>query len=250
MANSLEKRMMWLVFAFVVVAVGLMKTNQWLQNQVGDIESHPINTSTVRPLTPSERAVPEGAVVRRRGRGEVTRKTRLSPDRMYEINIFYQGGEEIARNKVSGTRVVDVSGDIPDGKVNFANDFNDTHGEEFYMNGKRHGSMKVYYAGDALKQEAYYQFGNLVASKEYYNDGIIRMEEDYSDARDYKGRKEVGVGKVYFRDGTLKYEWYLVQSDPLGYSKSYNQKGQMVAAVYYNEDGQEVASPNMVKRGR
>ena len=41
------------------------------------------------------------------------------------------------------------------------------------------------------------------------------MEEDYTDAREYDDGREVGIGKVYSRDGMVKYEWYIVNSEAL-----------------------------------
>jgi hypothetical protein len=228
-----------MVSIFVMVVAGLLVVNQWLQEKAGYIVDNPINTSTA-PIRPQKIKGPEDVQVARSG--DVIRKTRLAPERTYEVHVFYQGGREVARQKtnVGGGTILDYSGTIPDGKVEFIDESNETYGVEYYQGGGRHGPLKELYKDGRPRREAYYQYGKLLTGKEYYQDGIVRMEEDYSDARQYKDRREVGIGKVYSRDGTLKYEWRLTNADPVGFNKSYNQKGELVAEVYYDEYGQVV----------
>ena len=80
----------------------------------------------------------------------------------------------------------------------------------------------------------------LMNNTEYYHDGAVRMEQDYSDARGYGDDPEVGIGKVYTRHGTVKFEWFLINSEPVGFKKSYNQKGGLVDTVYFDEYGQVI----------
>ena len=219
------------IVIIVMLIVGLVMVNQWLQKQAGEITSQPIVTSTAALTSaPVKKEAPK---IKRTG--EVIRKTRFSPDRKYEINIFYQGGVEVARNKTSNGNAYDQTGEIPDGKVKFINASNETYGVEYYRDQKRHGSANIYYSDDVLKQEIDYQYGKLMTNKEYYHDGSVRMEEDYSNARDSRGEEEVGIGKVYSRDGTLRYEWFMTVTEPIGYKKSYNSNGDLVAEFYYDE---------------
>ena len=76
--------------------------------------------------------------------------------------------------------------------------------------------------------------------KEYYSDGILGMEEDYTDARAYDDGREVGIGKVYYRDGMVQFEWHLTNSDPKGYHRSYDRKGRITGVIYFDKDGNEI----------
>ena len=221
------------IIVFVALIIGLVMTNRWLQKQASDIASKPIDAPTIETVSEKKQAPPT-----KKRKGEVVRKTRFSPDRKCKINVFYQEGVEIARNKSSKGKVYDQTGEIPDGKVKFTNESNGTYGVEYYRNGERHGPAKIYYKDGVLRQETYYQYGKLMTNTEYFQDGIVRMEEDYADAREYGDESEVGIGKVYFRDGTLKYEWYMTVTEPIGFKKSYNGKGRLVAEFYYDEYGQ------------
>ena len=168
----------------------------------------------------------------------------MAPDRSFELSIFYQGGEEIARHRVDRKGALyDQTGIIPDGKVKFVNETNETYGAEIYKDGKRHGPMKAFYKDGILMQESYYQFGRLVTSKEYFHNGTLRMEVDYSDAREYDDGRDVGTGKVYSQDGRLKYEWKLTNTDPVGYQKSYNRQGALTGEVYFDGSG-NIIPPN------
>ena len=64
------------------------------------------------------------------------------------------------------------------------------------------------------------------------------MELNYEDALDWGDEQEVGVGKVYNKDGTLKYEWNLTTKNSTGFKKSYNRYGQLVREVRYNSSGE------------
>ena len=221
------------IIIFVALIIGLVMTNRWLQKEASDIASKPIDTLTVEPLFQKKQATQT-----KKGKGEIIRKTRFSPDRKHEINRFYQGGEEIASFKSSKAEIYDRSGKIPDGRVRFVNDSDGTYGVEYYRDEERHGPVKLYYSDGQLKKEFYYQYGTLMTCTEYYHDGTIRMEEDYSDAREHMDDTEVGIGKVYSRNGVLKYEWYMTNNEPIGFKKSYNQRGELVDEVYYDEYGQ------------
>lgn len=236
----MSKRYLGPVFIIIIILSvgGLAIFNHWLQRQVGDIVDHPVNTSTVPPVSSP---VQEEKNSKPKRSGEVIRKTRLAPERTFERSIFYQGGEEIARHKVSrkGGIAYDHTGDIPNGLVKFINETNRTYGAEYYQNNLRHGPGRTNYKDGQLKSESNYQHGKLITRKEYYIDGVLKMEEDYSDAREFMDKRGTGIGKTYWRDGTIKFEWYMVNSDPVGYNKSYNIKGSLTSAVYFDEFGNE-----------
>ena len=224
-------------FIFITSVVGLMMLNKWLQSKVGNILNNPIKTSTIKPYPPV--AFPQKIK-------EILRKTKLAPERTFAISIFYQDGKEIAGHKTDNTgKIYDQTGTVPSGFVKFVNESDETYGGEYYQNGQRHGPLQEYFKDGSLKRQAYFQDGRLMTSTEYYHDGTVRMTKDYTDAREHQDAGEVGRGKVFFRDGRLKYEWQMTNSDPVGYYKSYNAMGQLTSTVYYNKDGEMIASPKM-----
>jgi len=225
------------IVIFIALIAGMIFLNNWIQGKVGEIVDNPINAPVVK-LTPPEEMV---VAAPKRRTGEVLKKTRLAPERTFERSIFYQGGEEIARHKVSkkGGIIYDHTGNIPNGKVKFINETNKTYGVEYYRDNVRHGPGRTKYKDGQLKNESEYQYGKLKTRKEYYIDGVLKMEEDYNDAREFMDNRETGIGKVYWRDGKVQFEWYMVNSDPVGYIKTYNTKGTLTSAVYFDEFGNE-----------
>jgi antitoxin component YwqK of YwqJK toxin-antitoxin module len=173
--------------------------------------------------------------------GEVVRKTRVERGSDLIENVFYQNGKEIARQTIFNDGHIEEIGEVPDGKVTFYDQYSNAHGEEYYLGGKRHGRSKTYYPDGRLRSEGEYRSGKLYTNKEYYANGNLLLEIDYSDARyTPKNEKEIGIGKLYFPDGKLKYEWNLTNSSRIGFKKSYNTDGTLRAATYYDQNGQVV----------
>jgi antitoxin component YwqK of YwqJK toxin-antitoxin module len=230
----------FIVFCCSGMAV-IMMMNSRIQRGIQTMTETPRYASS---MSVSSTAVPagiegQGPFLRHRRRGQkVVRKDRLSPGREYVESVFYLDGREIGRQNIADDKVVESSGEIPDGKVDFVNEFKKTYGVEYYAQGKKDGPSKTYFADGRLNAEAYYRRGELLRKTEYYNDGGIRLEVNYEDARKDTDAKENGVGKVYYRDGTLKYEWHLTNSENVGFKKSYTQDGELRAVVYFDENGQ------------
>ncbi|MFC1704181.1 toxin-antitoxin system YwqK family antitoxin [Candidatus Omnitrophota bacterium] len=155
----------------------------------------------------------------------------------YTENIFYQGNEEISREKIDVDGNITQKGKIPDGKVEFAYRERGTYGEEYYKWGKKHGPSYEYFDDGQVRIEAYYRLGVLQTVREYYSDGSLRLEADYRDARDYKINNESGEGKVYFSNGKVKYEWRFTKSYATGRRRTYNQTGKLRHEAYYDENG-------------
>lgn len=228
-----------IVCVFIGMVMGLIKVNKWIQSQVGDIAEQPAPVVITEPLPAQKTETPKP----KKRHGEVIRKTRLAPNRSYETSVFFQGGEEIARHKVSRKGMIyDQEGKIPNGKVKFINETDQTYGVEYYRGGLRDGSARVNNKDGSLKAESTYQYGKLMTRKEYYSDGTLGMEEDYTDAREYDDGREVGIGKVYYRDGMVQFEWHLTNSDPKGYHRSYDRKGGITGVIYFDKDGNEIQS--------
>lgn len=167
----------------------------------------------------------------------VIRKTNVIRGSDYLENVFYIGNQEIARQKSSSQGILEESGQIPDGEAKFFDQYTHTYGNEHYWNGKKEGIARVYYEDGQLMSEGEYNSGKLVRNREYYPGGNLRFEVDYTDAREGKSTDEVGIGKLYYPNGQLKYEWYMTRHNPIGYKKSYNQDGSLRAEVYFDEQG-------------
>ena len=82
-----------------------------------------------------------------------------------------------------------------------------------------------------------YRYGTLQKNKDYYTNGTLRLEVDYTNARNLVDEKEVGIGKLYFQDGTLKYEWDITANNKIGFKKSYNRNGKLRAETYFDSQG-------------
>jgi antitoxin component YwqK of YwqJK toxin-antitoxin module len=211
----------------VIVIVLVVMTNWWLGKDK-------------KPLSKETRIQEEPAVevLQPVLEGEVSRQTWLDPNREYEESVFYIQEHEIARFKNSGNKIFDFTGQIPDGPVKFKNQTDKTYGEEKYVNNKRNGAYNEYFMENGkIKKEAYYLDGELKTMKEYFPDGVLRMQMNYEDALFGVISIEVGAGKVYTRTGSLKYEWSLTNRGRGGFNRSYNIAGEMVAENHFDEFG-------------
>lgn len=209
----------------ILVAFGV--ANRFLSSCYSPaVSSKPLGSNNPIPL---KKHLPE----------EVVRKNYIVPGMDFEESVFYIGQEEIARQKIVHGKILESRGEIPDGKVKFFDAYHKTYGDERYLRGKKHGPADTYYDDGRLKSSSEYFFGKLILNKEFYNDGALRMEENYDDAIIFPGEpdRETGIGKVYFRDGTLKYEWNFTHSDQVHYKKSYNRNGELTLDLYYDKDG-------------
>lgn len=168
----------------------------------------------------------------------IIKRVRVQRGGDYTEGFFYRGDEEFAREKSTAQGKIEQYGKIPDGKVILVDENNNVYGEEYYRWGKRDGASKTYCSDGTLSVESLYELGELKTQKEYYRDGKLRLEVDYRDAR--KGDREVGIGKLYYRNGVLKYEWHLTNSDARGFKKSYNTDGSLRAETYYDADGKMI----------
>lgn len=237
----------WIIVALCFGALAAIKTiNDRIGREVSAITETPRHGSPAGIAPAAPPAVgQESSVRRRKPGGKITRKDRLSPGRDYLESIFYLNDlpvgspwEEVARQKIINEEVVESSGEMPEGRVDFLDESKKTYGTEYYMGGQKSGPSRTYFADGRSNIEAYYQWGKLLWKREYYNDGGIRLEVNYEDAREQSDEKERGAGRVYYKDGTVKYEWNLTNSEKVGFKKSYNPDGALRAAFYFDEYGQ------------
>ena len=234
----MKNRIGGLIFIIFLIGciIGFIKINKWIQGEASDMGKATDSSSVEPAKSPLVKETPKP----KRRTGDVIRKTRLAPERTFERSVFYQGGKEIARHKVSKKGIdYDHTGKIPNGKVKFINETDGTYGAAYYWNNVMHGPARTNYNSGKLKIEAEYEYGKLIIRKEYYQDGVLKMEEDFNDAREYMDNRDVGEGKLYGRDGSLKYEWHMINSDPNGYYKSYNRRGKLTSVIYFDKFGNE-----------
>ena len=171
---------------------------------------------------------------------EVSRVTQLDPNRTFFHNIIYADGNRIAAFKTyegSGYTMFELEGNIPDGKVTFMDRSRNTSGVESYRDNQRHGICREYYESGPVRRDILFEYGKAVQEREYYIDGTLRMDINYRDALAGIQDNEVGIGKVYYRDGTLRYEWSLTNRDRQRYKKSYNIAGDLVQEKIYDARG-------------
>lgn len=236
----------YLVVVFIVMAI---LVNVW--NRPEPVETPPAPVQ-VTPRNKTVEAVPQAPAPQSSSpaeklfsdapKGEVMKKSFVLRGTDRTENVFYKDGNEIARQRISPKGEIQQTGEIPDGRIKFVDEYNNTQGEENYINGKRFGESKTTYPDGKLKTEEKYQNDKLIYSKDYYRNGTLRTSYDYQDSRNMEG-KEVGVGKLYYPDGTLKYEWNLTRSEPTGFKKSYNTDGTIRAETYFDERGNVIPNP-------
>lgn len=230
------------LFLFAGLIVLLAVLNHILQMKMDALLRDRPRLSPIVPLPGInvENVNPQTGFSRRRYNQSVVRRDRLSPGRDYMESVFYVDDAEIARQKTAGGKIVETTGKIPDGKVKFVDESGNRHGVEYYRDGRKDGPSNTYDPDGQAFEEAYYRYGKLLWRKEYYSDGSPRLEIDYQDARDAGGDVETGRGKLYYKDGTVKYEWQLTNRDEEGFKKSYDQKGGLRGALYFDRDGRQI----------
>lgn len=187
----------------------------------------PVDANTFLANFSQEQNLPESQAI--------IRKTQVFRGTDFSEDVFYRGKTEIARQTTAPDGSIALKGVIPDGEVKFEDSYNNTYGEETYIDGLKDGVSLTYCDGH-LRSKAEYRRGKLLWVKEYFHSGVLRSEINYQLARDLGQEKEVGVGKLYYPDGILKYEWD-IRKNREGFKKSYNNNGELRAATYYDETG-------------
>lgn len=219
------------VFVFFIVLIGGLNT--WVQQQalsvVNDRDSKTVKVAVVNNKVKE--------TVQRDSKDMVVRRTHVVRGDDFVESFFYLNDKEIARVKEVHGEIVEQTGEIPDGKVKFFDSYKRTYGEEYYEKEKREGRMRTYFETGELLSEANYDSGKLISKREYYADGTLRFEVDHTNVPLYLKGKEVGVGKLYYQNGNMKYEWRMTNNDREGFKKSYNQDGSLRYAAYFDQTG-------------
>lgn len=193
-------------------------------------------------LEESDKTLPPSSGSQSLSSDEVIRRSRVIAGEDALEDVFSRAGRVIARQKVSAKGIEEKVGEIPDGVVKFFDESQRTHGQEHYRSGQKDGLVRTYYEDGRLNSESLYRHGKLLTKKEYYKSGVLRLDVNYTQARVDKDNKETGIGKLYFPNGTLKYEWNLTRSSNPGFKKSYDRNGQLTFEAHYDQEGSLIES--------
>lgn len=225
------------IFIIALFILGIVVFNNWITREINKFTLIEKERKTPKAVSVNAK---EPVVLNKSNLKGAVRKTRLDPSRKYSINFIYVDNQEVARFKSTKDGIYDLKGEIPNGEIKFTDESRETYGTEQFYENARHGLFKEYYANGNIRQNAKYTSGKIKWNKEYYIDGTLRMEENYQDALLKSESKEVGEGKVYYRDGKLMYEWNITNMNHGGFNRSYDKDGRMVAENIYNEEGRLV----------
>jgi antitoxin component YwqK of YwqJK toxin-antitoxin module len=175
------------------------------------------------------------------GAETITRKTDVVRGADHYQSVFYRGGQQIASQKhTQKDGVFEESGETINGRVKFENDYRHTYGEEYYRKGKVNGEAMTYYEDGQLKKESFFLMGKLIRSREYYSNGNLRFEVDYDGALTTMSSDEIGVGKLYYLDGKMKYQWDFRFGNKRNFRKCYDRDGKPTFEAYYDESGARI----------
>lgn len=181
----------------------------------------------------------EQAVRREKPKGVFTQKEWLDMNREYRECVVYADAREVARFKISvqNHKMFDRTGELPDETIPFEDINTGVTGTVTYRNNARHGAYVELFDNKRVAKEMYFYRDKIRTSKEYFYDGKLRMDVDYTDAIVAINDSEVGIGKVYARDGILKYEWSLTNTNSNRYKKSYDIDGRLVETLTFDSSG-------------
>ncbi len=230
----------WAVVAFCLVVFLLIYLSRRIDDEISGRGQgpHP-RPAAPAPSVPSDQKSSTDTAPK-----EIVRIERKPPDQAYIENIIFVDGVETARFKSKDDKIFDRTGMVPDAKIKFVNEWENTYGVEQYRDGKRDGEYIEYYGNGQIRTKANYSRGRLMDREGYFLNGTLRMREDYRNTEWVSGLislkkvKDVGVGKIYRADGTLKYEWSFVDDDQRNHTKTYDPAGDLQAADYYDTHGE------------
>ena len=119
------------------------------------------------------------------------------------------------------------------------------YSKELYAGDKREGTAYIYFPDGKIKQtinyrngkkeglsKEYNQNGEVVAIFEYSNDFLINREKINS--KDEKGLRQ-GTWKEFYPSGAIKSECYYKNDLLHGYYKEYDEKGNLILTMLYEE---------------
>lgn len=221
----------------LVLLAAIFYANQALLKELGPAAPAPAVTS---PESPQDASPTEEKKAKKKYIQTYTERVLLDPGRRYSNHIIYGDDQEVARFKTSDGQIFDLKGRIPDGRISFVNETTGTYGTEHFQDGRRHGAYKEYLENGKLYKDIWYASGKAVIIKEYYDNNQLRMEADLTDALWDVNDPELGTGRIYTKQGILKYEWHMTNKDESRFKKSYNSRGDLVEVRFFDRLGNQL----------
>lgn len=228
------KRSVFAIGMFLGIVILLSFSNHWIKNQVIEI-GEDVDQEGADAAFDSKVEIKAFSTLGKK----MVHQSKFEPNRRFTFNKLYADDEKIASFKMKGDNIYDVEGFIPDSKVEFKNQETGEYGEEYFVNGRRDGSFRLYYATGELKEESKYFSGVVIVRKLYFRNGSLMSDEDFQDALyliNSPGKK-AGVGRVYAQNGKLIHEWNITTSGVKRYEKAYNSQGILTNEIVYDEMG-------------
>lgn len=217
------------LFAFIVFLIGLILWNPSC-----------LKVKSQKPLPITQTAQTQAPEQSKDLTGSIRRVSHVERGGDFMEDIFFIGDNEIARQKIEKGVMIDHQGQNITGTVKFFNELDQTYGEAEYFKNLRHGLSTTYFPDGKVILEEHYREGKMVGSKEFYPFGILRFESDHSEALNCPGEKEVGVAKLYYPSGKIKYEWNLTWRKRGGFKKTYNTDGSLRYVAWFNDKCQKI----------
>ncbi|MCA9403279.1 MAG: hypothetical protein KC897_05810 [Candidatus Omnitrophica bacterium] len=238
-----ENFKVWFTLIIVVILAVLIFASKWVENAINKLMQRAIAYPKIHQLEEQNRRN-----LSRIYQGKVVRRILMNPNRTHAESRIYNDGELVAQfSTIKGDEIENLKGVLPEGQIGFINETKETYGQERYRKGKRHGEYAEYYSNGVLYRRAKFYEGKLMENEIFYFDGTPRRIEDFKDALRFVDDPEVGYGRIYYRDGSLMYEWKLTNLLKGGYKKSYNKEGRLVEEKVYDNMGDLV---EVIKPGR
>lgn len=242
MKNS--KKLKTVFIGFMAFFVLIIFINHQLTRQMNALTKKPeLSVPLVKKEMPK---VKEKVEVKQIIGKNILRIERKDPREDYTESIILVDKKEVAQFKNKNGKIFDLIGVIPKEKIKFISKWKNTYGYEYYHKGKRNGLFKEYYSNDQIKEEAEYRDGRLLTRKGYFHDGVLRREEDYTEARFMAMRltfgelKYVGKGKIFRSDGSLKIEWQIIDNGEDNFLRVYDSGGGEFDVKYFDAQGDPV----------
>ena len=141
---------------------------------------------------------------------DVVRKLVQNPDGTQEA-VYQKEGKEVAKELLDEDgSVVKRVGTVPDGLV------------------------KEFYAGGAVREEAYYKDGRKEGVARFYNKkGVVRGEFNF------KNGKQDGLNRTYYPDGELLKEITFKDGKLEGVNREYAKDGKLLFEANFKDDKQD-----------
>ena len=95
-----------------------------------------------------------------------------------------------------------------------------------------------YHPNGQIWTQKTYNDGRLTLLKEYYSNGSLRMQADYSDALMLPNLQDKGSGTLYRRNGHAIYDWQFTNLDSERFRKFYDDLGKPSRIEYYSLKGE------------